>query len=81
MTATGTRHSVDDTTRLTTRLPNDLHEALRTYVFLTKESANSVIIDAVRTFLETTGRERMVEASKIDTIKRYSAALDKLADS
>ena len=75
------RHAQDGQTRITTRLPEDLHEALRTYVFLTRESANSVITTAVRTFLETTGRERMLAASREDTLKLYSTALDKLADS
>jgi len=77
----GAKQTADDVTRMTLRLPNDLADTLRTYVFLTHESANSVIVSALEQFLATTGRDRMVESSTRDTINRYGVVLDKLAQS
>lgn len=74
-------HAADEVTRMTLRLPTDLAENLRALVFLTHQSANSVIVEAVINYMETVGRDRMVAASTSDTVKRFGAILDKLGDS
>lgn len=77
----GARHAADDVVRTTVRLPADVAETLRTYVYLTHDSANSAMVQAIRDFLSTTGRDRMVQASTRDTVTRFGAVLDKLGDS
>ncbi len=74
----GARHAADDQTRMTLRLPADLADTLRTFVFLTRDSANSVIVTALERYLATEGRDRMVEASTRETISRYGEVLEKL---
>lgn len=73
--------AADETTRMTLRLPADLADTLRAYVFLTRKSANTTIIDALTQYLETTGRDQMVAASTSDTAMRFGAILEKLGDS
>ncbi len=74
-------HAADETTRMTLRLPPEVADTLRAYVFVTRQSANSVMVEALTQFLETTGRDRMVAASTSDTAMRFGAILDKLGNS
>lgn len=68
------------TRQLTLRLPDEEHEALRIYAFLTKTSVNETVTRAVRQFLATNGRNEEFEAA-LDRFRReYRIALDKLAD-
>lgn len=64
---------------LTVRLPEDEHNALRLYAFLTKTSLNETVLTAVREFLATKSDELTDMA--IDRFRTdYRVALDKLAD-
>jgi hypothetical protein len=64
---------------LTVRLPEDEHNALKLYAFLSETSLNEAVLDAIRFFLAS--KEEELFEQGIDRLrKQYRVALDKLAD-
>ncbi len=63
---------------VTVRLDPDLHEALRTYSFHTRRSANETITNLLREFLDGPGRAELIGAVVTETQERHVVALDKL---
>lgn len=64
---------------LTLRIPEDEHDALKLYAFLTNTSLNETVVRAVREFLLSRSDELFEES--IDRLRaQYRVALDKLAD-
>lgn len=63
---------------VTLRLDHDLHEALRTYTFHTRRSANDLLTQLLREYLAGDGRDELRSAVVRDTQERHQVALDKL---
>lgn len=70
----------EQTRTLTIRVPEDVHEALRTLAFATNTSINEIAVRALRDHLAHEGHRRAVEAFLAQARRRYRVALDKLAD-
>lgn len=65
---------------LTLRLPPELHEQLRTLSFLTRRSINDLATEAFAEWMESSGRELLVNAAGQHGQDRHRVALDKLKD-
>jgi hypothetical protein len=72
--------SKDDIQVITTRVPKDVHEALRTLAFATDSKINDIVVRAIRDYLSDAGHRKAVEALAGKAMKQYRVALDKLAD-
>jgi hypothetical protein len=67
------------TKALTLRIPEDEHNTLRLYAFLSGTSLNEAVVAAVREFLRS--RENELFEKGIERLRtQYRVALDKLAD-
>lgn len=62
------------------RMPDDEHEALRTYAFVTDRTVNDVVRHAVREFITGEGRREEIDAIVQRIRKARRGALDKLRD-
>lgn len=62
------------------RLPIVDHEALRNIAFFTGRSMNAIICEALRSYIETTGKRSQLEAVVMDGREQMRPLLDALVD-
>lgn len=63
---------------ITVRLDHDVHEALRSYSFHTRRSANDLITRLLRDHLFGSGQEELIDAVVSNERESHRVALDKL---
>lgn len=72
--------TASDRTAFSVRMPEEHYEALRTYSHFTNTPMNEVIVKAVATFLQDTGRRELIESAASRAQEQYRTLLDKLKD-
>ncbi|MEX0756157.1 MAG: hypothetical protein WD556_13760 [Actinomycetota bacterium] len=68
------------TRQLTVRVPEEVHEAIRTLSVAIEVSANEIVLRAVRDYLSNEGHRDAVDSFARQAQDRYAVALEKLAD-
>jgi hypothetical protein len=80
MDATTTPNVGGTTKQLPVRLDLDLYNQIKAISYLTGTSMNSMIGTAVAKWLETEGRQELINAAGQHGRERYRVILDKLKD-
>jgi predicted transcriptional regulator len=68
------------TKTLTVRVPEEIHEALRTLAFATNASINELVTRSIALYLSDEGHRQAVESVLRRARGQYRVALGKLAD-
>jgi predicted HicB family RNase H-like nuclease len=65
---------------MSVRMPQEVHEGLRTFSQLCGKSMNDIAVQALREYLTVHGRDVEVDRLMHEALDRHRVALDKLAD-